>query len=54
MKQQVIDDMIILADLTDQYQFPPSLAPSDLQPDLVAYSEVTRTAIIIELMHCLF
>ena len=44
--------MIILADLTDHYQFPPSLAPSDLRPDLVVYSELTRTAIIIELTVC--
>ena len=46
MKQQVPDDRIILrlADLTDQYQFPPSLAHSDLRPDLVAYSELNRTA----------
>ena len=44
--------MTILADLTDQYLFPPSLAPSDLRPDLVAYSELTKTAIIIELTVC--
>ena len=52
MKQQVPDDMITLANLTDQYQFPSSLTPSDLLPDLVVYSELTRTAIIIELTVC--
>ena len=52
LKEQVSDDMTILADLTDQYMFPPSLAPSDLWPDLVAYSELTKTAIIIELTVC--
>ena len=49
---ETTDDMIILADLTDQYQFPPSLAPSDLWPVLVAYSDLTRTVIIIELTAC--
>ena len=49
MKRQVPDDMITLADLTDQYQFPSSLTPSNLWPDLVVCSELTRTAIIIEL-----
>ena len=52
LKEQVSDDMTILADVTDQYRLPPSLAPSDLWPDLVAYSELTKTPIIIALTVC--
>lgn len=47
MKQEVPNDIIIVADVTDQYLFPPALAPSDAWPDLVAYSELTKMAIII-------
>ena len=39
-------------DLDEQYQFPPKLAPSNLQPDLVAYSEGAKTVMIVELTVC--
>lgn len=52
VKDKLPDDMTVLADLNDQYQFPPVLAPSDLRPDLVAYSEETKTAVIVELTVC--
>ena len=53
MKQQVSEDMKVVADLEQQYQFPPSLAAfTDLQPDLVAYSCLAKTAIIVELTVC--
>ena len=46
MKQQVSEDMKVVADLEQQYQFPSSLAFTDLRPDLVAYSCLAKTAII--------
>ena len=52
MKQQVSEDMKVVADLEQQYQFPPSLAFADLRPDLVAYSCLAKTAIIVELTVC--
>ena len=52
MKQQVSEDMKVVADLEQQYQFPPSLAFTDLRPDLVAYSCLSKTAIIVELPVC--
>ena len=44
--------MTVLADLDNQYQFPPALAPTDLRPDLVAYSDETKSAMIVELTVC--
>ena len=52
MKESLPEDMTILADLNDHYQFPPVLAPTDLRPDLVAYSEETKSAILVELTVC--
>ena len=52
IKQQVPDDMTVLTDLSDQYQFLPSLALTDLRPDLVAYSDLTKSVIIVELTVC--
>lgn len=46
------NDVTVLADLSEQYQFPPSLALSDLRPDLVAYSNLTKSVIIVELTVC--
>ena len=44
--------MSVLADLSEQYRFPVSLACSDLRPDLVVHSDLTKTAIIVELTVC--
>ena len=52
MKQQVSEDVVVVADLAEQYQFPTSLAFTDLRPDLVAYSCLAKTAIIVELIVC--
>jgi hypothetical protein len=52
IKEQVPDDVTVLADLFEQYQFPPSLALSDLRPDIVAYSNLTKTVTIVELTVC--
>ena len=52
MKQQVSEDMKVVADLEQQYQFPPSLPFTDLRPDLVAYSCLAKTAIIVALTVC--
>ena len=41
--------MEVVADLEQQYQFPPSLTFTDLRPDLVAYSCLAKTAIIVKL-----
>ena len=45
------DDYTVVSDLADAdtYVFPPTLASTDLRPDLVVYSELKRDAIIIEL-----
>ena len=42
----------VLADLSEQYHFPTSLACSDLRPDLVVYSQQTKATIIVELTVC--
>ena len=52
MQQQVSEDVVIVADLDQQYLFPTSLAFTDLRPDLVAYSCLAKTAIILELTIC--
>ena len=52
MKQQVSEDVVIVVDLDQQYLFPTSLAFTDLRPDLVAYSCLAKTAIILELTVC--
>ena len=44
--------MKVVADLEQQYQFPSSLTFTDLRPDLVAYSCLAKTAIIVELTVC--
>ena len=44
--------MTVLTDLSDQYHFPPSLALTDLRPNLVAYSDLTKSVIIVELTVC--
>ena len=43
---------MVIADLAEQYQFQTSLAFTDLRPDLVAYSCLAKTAIIVELTVC--
>ena len=54
IQKQVPDDVIVLTDLSDgdQYQFPPSLALSDLGPDLVVYSNLTKSVTMVELTVC--
>ena len=52
VKEHVPDDICVLADLSEQYHFPTSLACSDLRPDLVVYSQQTKAAIIVELTVC--
>ena len=54
IQKQVPDDVIVLTDLSDgdQYQFPPSLVLSDLRPDLVAYSNLTKSVTMVELTVC--
>ena len=52
VKDNLPDDMTVLADLNDHYLFPPALAPTDLWPDPVAYSEKAKTAILVELTVC--
>ena len=47
-----MDDMSILAYLSEQYHFPASFACSDLRPQLVVHSDLTNTAIIVELTVC--
>lgn len=41
-KEKLPDDMPVIVDLDDQYQFPPVITPSDLRPDRVAYSDAQR------------
>ena len=52
VRKQVPDDMRVVADLEDQYQYPTCLSYADLQPDLVIYSDVMKTAILVELTVC--
>ena len=52
VKEHITDDVSVLADLSEQYHFPASLACSDLRPDLVAHSDLTKTATIVELTVC--
>ena len=54
VQNQVPEDVTVLADLpnSDQYHLPSSLALSDLRPDLVAYSNLTMSATIVELTVC--
>jgi hypothetical protein len=49
VKEQVTDDMEVVTDLGDQYLFPTCLAYTDLRPDLVIHSELTKTAVLVEL-----
>ena len=44
--------MQVIVDLENQYLFPTSLTYTDLRPDLVVYSNLTRTAILVELTVC--
>ena len=44
IKQQVSEDVVVVVDLEQQYQFPMSQAFTDLRPDLAAYSCLTKTA----------
>ena len=55
IQNQVPEDVTVLADLpnNDQYHLPSSLALSDLRPNLVAYSNLTMSATIVELTVCL-
>ena len=52
IKKLVPDDMHVIADLEDQYHFPPCLAHTDLRPDLIIYSELTKSATLMELTVC--
>ena len=52
VKKLVPDDMHVIADLEDQYHFPPCLAHTDLRPDLIIYSELTKSATLMELTVC--
>ena len=54
IQKQVLDDVTVLTDLPDcdQYQFPSNLALSDLRPDLVAYSNQTKSVTLMELTVC--
>ena len=44
--------MQVIADLEDQYHFPTYLPYTDLRPDLVVYSDLTKTAILVALTVC--
>ena len=54
VQKQVPDDVTVLTDLPngDQYQFPSSLTLTDLHPDLVAYSNLTKSVTMVELTVC--
>ena len=52
VKEQVTDDMEVVTDLGDQYLFPTCLAYTDLRPDLVIHSVLTKTAVLVELTVC--
>ena len=54
VQKQVPDDVTVLTDLPngDQYQFPSSLTLTDLRPDLVAYSNLTKLVTMVELTVC--
>ena len=41
-------DMQVVVDLDNQYHFPTSLTYTSLRPDLAVYSELTKTAILVE------
>ena len=44
--------MRVVVDLDEHYQFPSCLANSDLRPDLVIFSSLTKSATILELTVC--
>ena len=44
--------MWMVADFEVQYHFPTCPSYTDLQPDLVVYSDLTKTAILVELTVC--
>ena len=44
--------MHMIVNLEDQYHFPPCLAHTDLQPDVIIYSELTKSATLMELTVC--
>ena len=44
--------MHVIADLEDQYHFPPCIAHTDLRPDLIIYSEFTKSTPLMELTVC--
>ena len=46
------DDMRVVADLEDRYHFPTCLSYTNLRPDLIVYSDFTKTAILVELNVC--
>ena len=46
------DDMRMVVDLDEQYKFPSCLVVSDLRPDIVVYSTLTKSTIILELTVC--
>ena len=52
VRKQVSENIQMVADLENQYHFLTSLTYTDLQPDLVVYSEQTRIAILVELTVC--
>ena len=52
MTKQMPDETTIVTDLSDNYQFPPCLALTDLRPDLVAYDVQTKSALLLELTVC--
>ena len=52
VKKLVPDDMHVIADLEDQYHFPPCLAHTDLRPDLIIYSKLTKSATLMGLTVC--
>ena len=42
----------MVVDLEDKYQFPSCLAHTDLRPDLIIYSELTKSSTLLELTAC--
>ena len=52
MTKQMPDETTIVTDLSDNYQFPPCLALTDLRPDLVAYNVQTKSALLLEPTVC--
>ena len=52
VRKQVPEDMQVIVDLENQYLFLTSLTYTDLRPDLVVCSNLTRTAILVELTVC--